>query len=167
MSDTGLWRAARLFNWTGITAVPAAHYLPPPSRRIPGHVQLQYIPGSGSYRVVGDLLDALRRHIDMVRKLNGMVLSDGTEVLAKELDQCYISFTADKGPTFIAGGDVRRDKVVLAGEWYFMEEVWRNFLPRLFFLFIVLYNDSRLSGFGGKNVLLCRYHKTCGLAFRK
>ncbi|MCD7991431.1 MAG: 2,3-bisphosphoglycerate-independent phosphoglycerate mutase [Clostridia bacterium] len=51
-----------------------------------------------------------------------------------DLEQCYISFTADHStpcqvgdhsgdgvPTFIAGSDVRRDKVELAGERYFME----------------------------------------------
>ena len=51
-----------------------------------------------------------------------------------DLEQCYISFTADHStpckvgdhsgdgvPTFIAGGDVRRDKVDMAGERYFME----------------------------------------------
>lgn len=53
---------------------------------------------------------------------------------ALDLEQCYISFTADHStpcqvgdhsgdgvPTFIAGSDVRRDKVELAGERYFME----------------------------------------------
>ena len=52
-----------------------------------------------------------------------------------DLEQCYISLygrpfhTPCKGggsqqgwrPTFIAGGDVRRDKVDMAGERYFME----------------------------------------------
>ena len=51
-----------------------------------------------------------------------------------DMEQCYISFTADHStpccvgdhsgdgvPTFIAGSDVRRDKVGMAGERYFME----------------------------------------------